>query len=81
MTTETVILTQLAIERCESLANSYTRDTLAAFGVAWPPIEGWKRALIGREISRSNYERAFQGRSKKAKLAHPLPEDWQEELF
>ena len=78
---KTIILTQPVLERCESLANAYTRETLAALGVSWPPVHGWKRALLGREIPLANYERALAGRSKLAKKHAPLPEDAEPDLF
>ena len=66
MSTDHITLTDIDIERCESLANSYTKATLEAFGVEWPPIAGWKRALRGKIIKRADYERAMLGRSWKA---------------
>lgn len=71
---KTIILTQPVIEACESLANTYTRETLTALGVEWPPIQGWKRALLGREIPMDDYQRALAGRSKKAKRLEPRGE-------
>lgn len=80
---KTIILTQPVLERCESLAKAYSRKTLAALGVSWPPIAGWKRALLGREIPVADYERALAGRSNKAKRLLPSENDpnRQPELF
>ena len=34
----------------------YTQTQLEALGVTWPPPKGWKRAAIGRKISRSSFD-------------------------
>jgi len=81
MNPQTIILTQPVLERCESLANSYTRETLAALGVDWPPVQGWKRALLGREIPQADYDRALAGRSKAAKKVDPRPAAQLPDLF
>jgi hypothetical protein len=33
------------IERAKTPAGGWTRKQLAAWGVAWPPPKGWRRAL------------------------------------
>lgn len=75
MNPKTIILTQPVLERCESLANSYTKETLCALGISYPPIQGWKRVLLGREILLSDYERALAGRSNSAKRIYPVKGD------
>ena len=81
MSGKTILLTYPVIERCESLANSYTRETLEALGVEYPPMQGWKRALHCREISEEDYERALAGRSKAAKKLAPIEDKNQLALF
>lgn len=66
-----ITLTEKLISECESLSNSYTRKTLKAFGVEYPPIQGWKRALIGKQITREAYAEALAGRSNKWRKSHP----------
>lgn len=42
-------LTREQIEACRTPAGGFTRATLAAWGVPWPPPRGWKQALIRGE--------------------------------
>jgi hypothetical protein len=56
-------ITDAEIEAAKSPRGGFTRKTLAAWGVPWPPVKGWRKALIeGRPIpdrrrSRSNGHR------------------------
>jgi 5-methylcytosine-specific restriction endonuclease McrA len=34
------------IERCKTANGGYTRETLAKWGIKWPPSRGWKARLI-----------------------------------
>ena len=34
----------------------YTQTQLEAIGVTWPPPKGWKRAVVGRRISRTSFD-------------------------
>ena len=62
-------ITDTEIEAAKSPRGGFTRKTLAAWGVPWPPPKGWRRALIeGRPIpehrrrrSRSNGRRSSEG--------------------
>ena len=56
-------LTTQLIEATESRGRTYSGKTLRAFGLPVPPPPGWKIDLIGREISREDYQRALDGRS------------------
>lgn len=38
----------------------WNRAQLAALGIDWPPHKGWKRRLIGTEISEQQYQRFLQ---------------------
>jgi hypothetical protein len=43
----------------------WTRDQLIAIDVAWPPVYGWKRRAIGREIShaaKTRFEMALRAK-------------------
>ena len=61
-------LSDAQIEAAKSPRGGFTRSTLAAWGVPWPPPKGWRRALIaGRPIpehrrrrSRSNGRRSSE---------------------
>lgn len=35
------------IEAARTPAGGWTRETLASWGVSWPPKKGWKRQLTG----------------------------------
>ena len=35
----------------------WTRETLAEWGVPWPPPKGWKRALIGSDATETDGNR------------------------
>jgi hypothetical protein len=59
-----VILTKENIESLCNLPGGFTRKTLAALGVDWPPKKGWKFDLIGKEIPDEQYARAMAGKKK-----------------
>ena len=50
-----VIVDNEMIERAATPAGGWTKAQLAAIGVDWPPIKGWKRSVIGKTISRSAF--------------------------
>ena len=45
---DTILLTEEEIEAGKSARGGWTRATLAAWGVPWPPPKGWKRKLLGQ---------------------------------
>jgi ribonuclease HI len=45
----------------------YTRVTLKALGVKWPPTNGWTRTIVGQSITNEQYEQALAGRTAKKK--------------
>lgn len=49
--TAMVTITNDLIESGKSAAGGYSKAQLALLGVAWPPISGWKRQVIGRQIT------------------------------
>ena len=44
-------ITSEFIEAGRSTAGGYSKKQLALIGVDWPPVKGWKRSVIGQEIS------------------------------
>jgi ribonuclease HI len=58
-----VTLTRENLGRLETHRGGYTRQTLDALGIPWPPPRGWRRRLVGTVIDRPTFER----------LAKPLP--------
>ena len=47
-------LTDEEIEAAKSARGGWTRKTLAGWGVSWPPVKGWRRALVeGRSIPKA----------------------------
>lgn len=51
----------------------YSAKQLSALGISWPPVGGWKKALIGSMITdaaRRGFEEGRKGRNKKARQDH-----------
>ena len=44
-------ITEEFIARGKSEAGGWTRAQLAALGVPWPPVKGWKATVLGKNIS------------------------------
>jgi hypothetical protein len=42
----------------------WTKAQLAVMGIAWPPVKGWKRSLIGKQIT-DDEKRRFESAKKK----------------
>ena len=40
-------ITEEELEAARSPRGGWTRETLAAYGVPWPPPKGWRKALTG----------------------------------
>ncbi len=52
-------ITDAQIEAAKSPKGGFTRATLAAWGVPWPPVKGWRKALIeGRPIPKRRRQRS-----------------------
>jgi len=63
------VVTEAWLIEHQSKAGAWTADQLAAIGVAWPPAHGWKRQVIGRQISddaRGRFEQALRARQARA---------------
>jgi hypothetical protein len=54
-----ILITKSIVELLRSDRGGYSRGPLAALGVSWPLVHGWKRALIGRQVPEETLERAF----------------------
>jgi len=54
---ETVILNHELIEAGATSGVGFCHKQLEALGVDFPLIKGWKRALIGKKITKIDYER------------------------
>ena len=47
-------ITEEFIARGKSEAGGWTRAQLAALGVPWPPVKGWKAGVLGKSISEAD---------------------------
>lgn len=61
-----VVLTKEMIERLMTPAGGYNRAALGLLGVSWPPMAGWKAALIGTQISERDYNAALRAKDQNA---------------
>jgi hypothetical protein len=43
-------ITNEQIDAARTPAGGFTRDTLAQWGVPWPPPHGWRKAIVARGI-------------------------------
>jgi hypothetical protein len=43
------LLTSEDIERLKTDRGGFTRETLASWGVSWPPEKGWKKRLLSNQ--------------------------------
>lgn len=48
-----IITDEWITDNC-SKSRGWTKKQLAALGVSWPPKSGWKKRVIGMEISEEN---------------------------
>lgn len=60
-----VTITDDLIESGKSAAGGYSKAQLASLGVAWPPVSGWKKQVIGRQITSDAAARFVGGRGGK----------------
>ena len=66
------VVTESWLIEHQSKAGAWTADQLAAIGVAWPPAHGWKRTVIGKQISddaRARFEQALRAKQARQALA------------
>lgn len=45
-----VTVTREFLESGKSLNGGWSREQLELIGVPWPPVSGWRREAIGREL-------------------------------
>ena len=67
--TSDVILGLEELRQMETPRGGYTRVTLAALGVQWPPSHKWRRGLIGTRISRELFEKLARRRGRRRRPA------------
>jgi hypothetical protein len=53
------IITEGMIYALRSPAGGFTKDTLAIFGITWPPPKGWKNRLIGTRMENATFLAVF----------------------
>ncbi len=58
---ETVCLTREMIQACKTRKGGFTRDTLKAFGISWPPKQGWPHRIEGMTMTNAQYRAAMIG--------------------
>jgi hypothetical protein len=62
-----MIITDEWLVNNKTKAGGYTKTQLALVGVDWPPVHGWKKTVIGTELSEEN-KKTFEQLSQKTKL-------------
>jgi hypothetical protein len=63
------VITMQWLEEHRSQRGAWTADQFQAIGLAWPPPRGWKRRVIGKEISdeaRARFEKAMRAKAARA---------------
>jgi hypothetical protein len=50
--TEMVTITDDLIEGGKSAVGGYSKAQLALLGVTWPPLRGWKKGIVGKQITK-----------------------------
>lgn len=73
-----IVITESLLNAGKSINGSWSQEQLQWLGVPWPLASGWRRRLIGTEVTQANYEE-FLGlknkhikRSKTRKVRHML---------
>ncbi len=49
-----VKLSHELIESGQSDHGGWSQEQLALLGVEWPPLKGWKKRIVGREVQAGN---------------------------
>jgi hypothetical protein len=73
-------ITDEFLEKIASGRGGWNRPQLALLGVDWPPAQGWKRKLIGKEISGETARRLEELRETTRSQRRAI-EAGQEDLF
>lgn len=63
--TTTGTITAEQIEAAKTSSGGWTRETLAAWGVPWPPPKGWKARLLSPDHSQDRRRDALPQRRVK----------------
>lgn len=63
-----MILTHEILENSRSPRGGWNRKQLEILGVAWPPLKGWKRKLIGTDLEAEKFDKlmALAGNEHKS---------------
>lgn len=73
------IITNELIESLKTPNGAWTRATLSALDISWPPLNGWKHRIIGQQISDENLDgakagmTAFTNKKKRREAQSPQP--------
>lgn len=46
-----ITITDTLVERGKSAAGGFSKAQLSLLGIAWPPAAGWKKQIIGQQIT------------------------------
>jgi hypothetical protein len=60
-------LTHENLNAARTAKGGWTKAQLEAIGVAWPPANGWRHNVVGKEISDADYQRFCELASVRAK--------------
>lgn len=55
-TNDIITLTHEMIPAARTPNGGYTKKQLAAIGVDWPPQKGWSKEVVGKQITRQQFE-------------------------
>ena len=61
-------ITDMFLRKLKTKAGGYTNRTLLAIGVSVPPVGGWPRTIMGRELTEEQCRTALRGRECKSTL-------------
>lgn len=67
-----MILTHEILENSRSPRGGWNRKQLELLGVAWPPVKGWKRKLIGTDMDDAKFAELMK-LSGNDNLQSPIP--------
>ena len=62
-----ITLTDIDVNRCRTDKGGFTRGTVEALGLDWPPVKGWVKNLHGVRLNRKAYQMALDARHNKEK--------------
>lgn len=62
---EQITMTPLRLRSLQTFKGGFTRATLDALGVAWPPQGGWAKAIYGSLVPRETFRKALEGRVRR----------------